>query len=124
MTFASMCPRCGHRASSRGAVIVRGVPVFGARRRGVVGRMARRVATFFLVGAAVGGMFLLSHLYRTPSTHPADDQEEQCRTIEESGEDDTGQLAACLAKLARLRAAERAREAPPTRTLDSARQSP
>jgi hypothetical protein len=77
-----------------------------------------------LVGAAVGAAFMLSHLYRTANAHEADDQEERCRSIEELGESEPGQLSACLTRLTRLRAAERAREAPPTRTLDSARQSP
>ena len=82
------------------------------------------MATVLLVSAAVAGVLLLSHLSRTPSAHQADDQEEQCLAIQESGEEEPGQLADCLAKLSRLRAAEHARETPPTRTLDSARQSP
>jgi hypothetical protein len=123
-TYASMCPRCGHRASSRGAVMVGGIPVYGSRRRGPLGRMARRMATALLVGAGVGAVFLLSHLYRTPSAHEADDQEGTCRAIQESNyEEHPGELADCFARLSRLRAAER-REAPPTRTLDSVRPSP
>ena len=124
MTFASMCPRCGHRASRRGAVIVGGVPVFGSRRRGLFSRVARRTATLLLMGAAAVGAFLLSHFARTPNAHQADYQEEQCRAIQDAGEGYKGQLADCLARLARLRAAERMRAAQPTRTLDSVPQSP
>jgi hypothetical protein len=82
------------------------------------------MATVLLVGAALAGVFLLSHLSRTPSAHQIDDQEEQCLAIQDSGEEEPGQLADCLAKLSRMRAAERGRETAPTRTLDSARQSP
>ena len=104
-----MCPRCGHRASSRGAVMIGDVPVYGSRRKGLISRVASRVVTFLVVCAAVGGVFLLSHLSREPSVHQADDQEEICRVIEEAGEEDyVGQLAECQSKLARLRAIEHA----------------
>ena len=87
--------------------------------------MARRMATVLLVGAAAAGAFLLSHISRAPSAHQADDQEEQCQAIEESGEEESGSSSpTALPKLSRLRAVEHARETPPTRTLDSVRQSP
>lgn len=60
-----------------------------------------------LLCAAVAGVVLLSHLSRPENTHQADDQEEVCRAIEEAGEDYVGELAACQAKLARLRVMER-----------------
>jgi hypothetical protein len=107
-TFASMCPRCGHRASSRGAVMIGGVPIYGSRRRDLGLRVARRMATVLLVGAAVAGVFLLSHLSRPPRAHQADDQEAQCRAIEEDGEEFVGELAQCQTKLARLRIIEHA----------------
>jgi hypothetical protein len=85
------------------------VPVYGSRRPGVFSRMVRRMVAMLLVGAAVAGVFLLSHLSRKPSAHEADDQAEQCSTIAEAGEDYPGQLADCNAKLARLRVIEHAR---------------
>jgi hypothetical protein len=89
--------------------MVRGVPVFGSRRRGVFSRMTRRVVTLLFVSAAVAGVLFLAHLSRVPNAHQADDQEEQCRIIQESGEEYAGQLSACQAKVARLRLMERAR---------------
>ena len=118
------CPHCGHRSSGRGSATVDSLPLFGARRRGVFGRAARRLVAALIVGAGAVALFLLSHLARTPGTHQADDQEERCRIIEESGEASPGELADCQAKLAYLRAVERATQTPPARTLDSVRQSP
>jgi len=123
-TFASMCPRCGHRASGHGAVIVHGVPVFGSTRRGVVSRLARRTVAMLLLGAAAAGVFLLSHISRPQNAHEADDQEEACRAIEETGEDFAGQLADCQMKLARLKAIEHHQRSATAPTLDSTRQSP
>lgn len=123
-TFASMCPRCGHRASSHGTVIVHGVPVFGSKRRGVVSRVARRTAAMLLLGAAATGVFLLSHISRPENGHEADDQEEACRAIEETGEEFEGQLADCQMKLARLKAIEHHQRSSTAPTLDSTRQSP
>jgi hypothetical protein len=80
--------------------------------------------TVLIVGAGVGAVFLLSHLTRAPSAHEADDQEEACRTIEESGEEKPGELANCLKRLSHLRAVEHDRTASSARTLDSVRQSP
>lgn len=104
--------------------MVGGVPVFGSRRRGLVSRVVRRGVALLIVGAGVGAVFLLSHLTRVPSAHEADDQEEACRTIEESGEEEVGELANCLKKLSHLRAVEHDREASSARALDSVRRSP
>jgi hypothetical protein len=102
--------------------MVRGVPVYGSRRRGLFLRTTRRLATVLLVGAVAAGAFLLSHISRAPSTHQADDQEERCRLIEESEDEEyAGELAECQQKLARLRVIE---HATPPSTLDSIRQSP
>jgi hypothetical protein len=109
VTFASMCPHCGHRASSRGAVTIGSVPVFGSRRRGPLGRLARRLTTFVLVGAGVAVLFVLSHLLRASRSHQADDQEEQCRIVAGMGEEHPGELAECQSKLSQLRAIERDR---------------
>jgi len=85
------------------------VPVYGSRQKSLIRRVASRMMTLILLGAAVGGAFLLSHLSREPSAHQADDQEQLCRAIEESGEEDyVGQLAECRTKLARLRVIEHA----------------
>ena len=119
-----MCPRCGHRASGHGAVIVHGVPVFGSTRRGVVSRVARRTVAMLLLGAAAAGVFLLSHISRPQNAHEADDQEEACRAIEETGEEFEGQLADCQMKLARLKAIEHHQRSATAPTLDSTRQSP
>jgi hypothetical protein len=119
-----MCPRCGHRASSHGAVIVHGVPVFGSRRKGLVSRVARRTATMLILGAAAAGVFLLSHISRPQNAHEADDQEEACRAIEETGEEFEGQLADCQMKLARLKAIEHHQRSAAAATLDSTRLSP
>ena len=102
-----MCPRCGHRAGSGGTVVIGGIPVFGSRRRRLFSLVARRMVTMLLLCAAVAGVFLLSHVARPQNMHQADDQEEQCRAIEEAGEDYVGELAACQSKLARLRLLER-----------------
>jgi hypothetical protein len=103
--------------------MVGGIPVYGSRRRGLFSRVTRRVATLLLLGAGVAAVFLLAHFSRAPGAHEADDQEGTCRTIQESNEEEyPGQLADCFAKLSRLRAAERSREA--TRALDSVRRSP
>lgn len=124
-TFASMCPRCGHRAGSGGTVVIGGVPVFGSRRRRLFSLVARRMVTMLLLCAAVAGVFLLSHVSRPQNVHEADDQEEQCRAIEEAGEEYEGELAACQAKLARLRMIEHHQmNAAPSLTLDSLHQSP
>jgi hypothetical protein len=82
------------------------------------------MVAMFLVGAAVVGVFLLSHLSRKPSAHEADDQEQECRAIEEGGEDYAGQLANCNTKLARLRLIEHGRSVRPATALDSIRPSP
>lgn len=88
--------------------MIGGVPIYGSHRRGLLLRVARRMATVLLVGAAVGGVFLLSHISRPTRTHQADDQEAQCRAIEEDGEEYAGELAECQTKLARLRVIEHA----------------
>ena len=124
VTYASMCPRCGHRASSQGTVMIGGIPVYGSRRRGVFALMARRAVTVLLVGAAVAGVFFLSHISRPENTHQADDQEEQCRMIEESGEEIEGELSACQTKLARLRAIEHHQMSATPAALDSIHPSP
>jgi len=124
VTYASMCPRCGHRASSRGAVMIGDVPVYGSRRAGVFRLVARRAVTFLLVAAAVAGVFLLSQISRPPNTHQADDQEQQCRAIEEAGEETEGELARCRTRLARLRAIEHHQKNGTAQALDSIRQSP
>jgi len=122
--FASMCPRCGHRADKRGgAVVIGGVPVFGSRRKGVFSLVARRLVTMLILCAAVAGVFLLSHVSRPQNMHEVDDQEEQCRAIEDSGEEFVGQLSQCQMKLARLRLIEHARNTPAP-TLDSTHQAP
>jgi hypothetical protein len=82
------------------------------------------VVAALIVGAGTGALFLLSHLARPARTHQADDQEEQCRIIEESGEDTPGELSDCQSRVAYLRAVERAAQTPPARSLDSVRQSP
>ena len=119
-----MCPRCGHRASSRGTVMIDGIPVYGSQRRGVLSLVARRAAVMLLLGAAVAAVFLLSHIARPQNTHQADDQEEQCRAIEESGEEYEGELSECQTKLARLRAIEHHQLSATPATLDSTRQAP
>jgi hypothetical protein len=119
-----MCPRCGHRASSRGAVMIDGVPVYGSRRAGVLGLVARRAVAMLLVGAAVAGVFFLSHISRPTNTHQADDQEQICRAIEEEGEQFEGELSQCQAKLARFRAIEHHQMNGTPQTLDSTRQAP
>jgi hypothetical protein len=124
VTYASMCPRCGHRASSRGTVVIGGIPVYGSRRRGVLSLVARRTVTMLLVSAAVAGVFFLSHISRPENTHQADDQEEQCRSIEESGEEFEGELSECQTKLARLRAVEHHQMSATPVTLDSTHSSP
>jgi hypothetical protein len=124
MTYASMCPRCGHRASSAGTVVIGGIPVYGSRRRGVIALVARRTLTMLLLGAAVAGVFLLSHISRPQNSYQADDQEEQCRAIEESGEEFEGELSECQTKLARLRAIEHHQMSATPLTLDSTRQAP
>jgi Spy/CpxP family protein refolding chaperone len=80
--------------------------------------------TMVLLGAAVAGMFLLAHIARPQNTHQADDQEEQCRAIEESGEEFEGELSECQTKLARLRAIEHHQMSATPPTLDSTRQAP
>jgi hypothetical protein len=124
MTYASMCPRCGHRASSQGTVMIGGIPVYGSRRTGVFALVARRTLTILLVGATVAGAFFLSHIARPENAHQADDQEEQCRAIEESGEEFEGELSECQTKLARLRAIEHHEMSTTPATLDSTRPSP
>jgi len=120
-----MCPRCGHRAGSGGTVVISGVPVFGSHRKGLISLVARRLVAMLLVCAAVAGVFLLSHVLRAENTHEADDQEEGCRAIEVEGEEYAGELAACRAKLARLRAIEHHQmNAAPLQTLDSLHQAP
>ena len=123
-TYASMCPRCGHRASSRGAVMIGGVPVYGSRRAGVLSLVARRMVAMLLVVAAVAGVFLLSHMSRPTNTHQADDQEEVCRAIEDTGEEFVGELSQCQAKLARFRAIEHHQMNGTPQPLDSTRQAP
>jgi hypothetical protein len=90
----------------------------------LVSRVTRRLATALILGAGAGTLFLLSHLARLKGTHQAEAQEEQCRIIEESGEESPGELSACQAKLSYLRAVERATQTPPARTLDSIRRAP
>jgi hypothetical protein len=104
--------------------MIGGVPVYGSRRSGMLGRAARRVAAMLLIGAAVAGVFLLSHISRPENTHQADDQEEQCRAIEESGEEVEGELSDCQTRLARLRAIEHHQTNAAAVTLDSVRQAP
>jgi hypothetical protein len=77
-----------------------------------------------LVGAAVAGVFFLSHISRPENTHQADDQEAQCRAIEESGEEFEGELSECQTKLARLRAVEHHQMSATPVTLDSTHPSP
>jgi hypothetical protein len=89
--------------------MVGSVPIFGSRRRGPLGRLARRLTTFLLVGAGVAALLLLSHLSRASHSHQADDQEEQCRIVAGMGEEHPGELAECQSKLSRLRAIERDR---------------
>ena len=90
-------------------MVIGGVPVFGSKRRRLFSLVARRMVTMLLLSAAVAGVFLLSHVSRPQNTHQADDQEEQCRAIEEAGEEYVGELAECQSKLARLRLIERER---------------
>lgn|SRR5437763_16727358 len=109
VTFASMCPHCGHRGSGHGSVTVGNIPLFGSRHRGMLGRVARRLATVVLIGMGAAALFLLSHLSRPVRTHQADDKEEQCRLIQETYEAYPGELSDCLARLSYLKAVERAR---------------
>jgi Spy/CpxP family protein refolding chaperone len=104
--------------------MIGGIPVYGSRRKGVFALVARRAATMLLVGAAVAGVFFLSHIARPENTHQADDQEEQCRMIEESGEEIEGELSECQTKLARLRAIEHHQMSATPATLDSTHPSP
>jgi hypothetical protein len=104
--------------------MIGGLPVYGSRRAGVLSLVARRTVTMLLVGAAVAGVLLLSHISRAPNTHQADDQEQECRSIEEGGEEFEGQLSQCQMKLARLRTIEHHQMSATPQVLDSIRQSP
>ena len=100
---STMCPHCGQRGEATPSH--RKVSSFGAKKG--LPLPVRRLIVCAIAGAGAIVCLAFANWIRPTTTHAMEEATSECEEIRDTGEQIPGELNACIAKLAKIRAAQR-----------------